>query len=69
MRLELLDSVSGPRTSFTFGAQWKYPITTMPTMPTILIKVPKGAFPGDARANLVRHIVDAAAENESSGTT
>lgn len=41
----------------------------MPTMPTILIKVPKGAFPGDARANLVRHIVDAAAENESSGTT
>lgn len=30
-------------------------------MPNILVKVPKGAFPGDARANLVRHITDAAA--------
>ena len=33
-------------------------------MPTILIKVPKGAFPGDARANLVRHIIDAATAAE-----
>lgn len=33
-------------------------------MPNILVKVPKGAFPGDAHANLVRHIVDAAATAE-----
>lgn len=33
-------------------------------MPTILVKVPKGAFPGGARANLVRHIIDAATAAE-----
>lgn len=33
-------------------------------MPTILVKVPKGAFPGDARAHLVRHIIDAATAAE-----
>ena len=33
-------------------------------MPNILIKVPKGAFPGDARMNLLRHITDAAATAE-----
>ena len=33
-------------------------------MPNILVKVPKGAFPGGARANLLRHITDAAATAE-----
>ena len=33
-------------------------------MPSILIKVPKGAFPVAARANLVRHVIEAAAEAE-----
>lgn len=33
-------------------------------MPNILVKVPKGAFPGDARVNLLRQITDAAATAE-----
>lgn len=33
-------------------------------MPNILVKVPKGAFPDDARANLLRRITDAAAAAE-----
>lgn len=48
----------------TCGAKSTNPNTTVLFMPTILIKVPKGAFPGDARANLVRHIIDAATAAE-----
>lgn len=33
-------------------------------MPNILVKTPQGAFPGDARANLVRHLNEAAATAE-----
>lgn len=33
-------------------------------MPNILIKIPKGAFPGEARASLVRRINEAAATAE-----
>ena len=33
-------------------------------MPNILVKIPKAAFPGDARAKLLRHITDAAATAE-----
>ena len=33
-------------------------------MPNILIKIPAGSFSGDARANLLRHVTDAAATAE-----
>ena len=33
-------------------------------MPNILVKIPKGAFPGDARAHLLRCITDAASTSE-----
>ena len=33
-------------------------------MPNILVKAPQGAFPGDARANLLRHMTEAAATAE-----
>jgi phenylpyruvate tautomerase PptA (4-oxalocrotonate tautomerase family) len=33
-------------------------------MPTILVHIPQGSFPGEARKNLVRKINDAAARAE-----
>lgn len=42
----------------------RIPLPTVASMPNILVKVPKGAFPGDARANLLRRINDAAATAE-----
>ena len=37
-------------------------------MPSILIKIPQGAFPSGARTNLVRHIIDAATTAEQMPT-
>jgi phenylpyruvate tautomerase PptA (4-oxalocrotonate tautomerase family) len=38
--------------------------TSLRTMPNILIKVPKGAFPPDARPHLLRSVTEAAASAE-----
>jgi phenylpyruvate tautomerase PptA (4-oxalocrotonate tautomerase family) len=38
--------------------------TAEPDMPTILVKIPKGSFPGNSRATLVRRINEVAAEAE-----
>lgn len=39
-------------------------LSTKEAMPNILVKIPRGAFPGDARTQLAHHIQEAAAAAE-----